>query len=125
MVKNMEAIQAKNVAVMEDSTIKKYILSLAKEGKYGEAALVAKNKLLPSISFMSFDSDDADSWLSNFVCGMTCCNCCEEGSESKCVSAFCIAFCLISCLCGSDKAFEICGINWACDCCGREAGCHS
>ena len=120
----MERTQENSRSFMVDSSLKEHVYLLAKEGKYGEAALFIKEKILPNILFMSFDSDDADSWLSSFLCGMSCCNCCEEGSQNSCVSLGCLAFCLVSCLCGSDKAFQLCGCDCACDYCAEEAGCR-
>lgn len=121
----MERLQENSGTIVVDPLLKEQVLLLAKAGKYGEAALFVKEKILPTIAFMSFDSDDGNSWLSSFLCGMSCCNCCEEGSNNSCVAIGCLAFCLVSCICGSDKAFKICGIEWACDCCCKEAGCHS
>lgn len=116
-------MENQNLMMLEPS-LKEHVFQLAKEGKYGEAALFVKEKLIPNISFMGFDSDDADSWLSSFICGATCCNCCEEGSNNGCVGLFCMAFCLVSCICGSDKALKICGVEKACDCCCSEMGCR-
>ncbi len=109
---------------MVDPSLKERVFLLAKEGRYGEAALFAKEKIFPNILFMSFDSDDANSWLSHFLCGMSCCNCCDEASQSSCVSIGCLAFFLVSCIFGGDKAFKICGCDCACDYCAKEAGCR-